>query len=105
MKNICLVFALVVTLVTGISALPANSLASSAKNTTETVEKLSGKVDINTADVEMLSTLPGVGPKTAAAIAAYRNENGKFTSVDDLLNIKGIGNKKLEKMKPFLQAI
>lgn len=57
------------------------------------------KVDINQADAALLTTLPGIGPKTAEKIAAYRQANGPFTSVDDLLNIKGIGPEKLEKIR------
>ena len=57
------------------------------------------KLDLNQADTEMLTTLPGIGPKTAEKIAAYREANGPFKSVEDLLNIKGIGPEKLEKIR------
>ena len=60
------------------------------------------KLDLNQADTEMLTTLPGIGPKTAEKIAAYREANGPFTSVDDLLNIKGIGPDKLEKIRQLV---
>ena len=63
---------------------------------------ITGKIDINSADEEMLTTLPGVGPKTATRIFDYRKANGPFSSVDDLLNIKGIGPKVLDKLKPFI---
>lgn len=49
-------------------------------------------VDLNTATAEQLDTLPGIGPVTAAAILAWRAENGAFTSVDELLEISGIGD-------------
>lgn len=49
-------------------------------------------VDVNTADVETLSTLKNVGKKKAQAIVTYRESNGKFSSVDDLVKVKGIGN-------------
>ncbi len=57
------------------------------------------KLDLNQADTEMLTTLPGIGPKTAEKITAYREANGPFRSVEDLLNIKGIGPEKLEKIR------
>ena len=63
---------------------------------------IAGKIDINSADEEMLTTLPGVGPKMATRINDYRKANGPFRSVDDLLNIKGIGPKVLDKLKPFV---
>lgn len=58
-----------------------------------------GVVDLNLADDATLQTLPGVGPATAAAILAWRDENGRFRSVDDLLGVPGIGPKTLEKLR------
>ncbi|ATX81437.1 competence protein ComEA [Mariprofundus ferrinatatus] len=52
-------------------------------------------VNLNTANVEQLTAVKGIGEKTAAAIVAYRDEHGAFAKVDDLLNVKGIGEKKL----------
>jgi competence protein ComEA len=49
-----------------------------------------GKVNINTASVEQLSTLPGVGPKLAARIVEYRTKSGSFRAPQDLLNVKSI---------------
>lgn len=50
------------------------------------------KVDINTASAEQLAeTLDGVGPSKSEAIVAYREENGEFTHIDDLVNVSGIG--------------
>lgn len=54
-------------------------------------------IDINTADATTIATnLKGVGEAKAAAIVAYRNDNGAFTSVEDLVLVKGIGEKILE---------
>jgi competence protein ComEA len=57
---------------------------------------MAAKVNINTATVEQLTTLPGVGEAIAQAIVDYRDNNGAFRSADDLLQVKGIGEKKLE---------
>ncbi|MEE4379068.1 MAG: helix-hairpin-helix domain-containing protein [Candidatus Competibacteraceae bacterium] len=54
-------------------------------------------IDINTATAEELATLDGVGATKAAAIIQYREMNGPFSSVEDLVKVKGIGNKTLEK--------
>jgi competence protein ComEA len=59
-------------------------------------------VDLNTADVALLDTLPGVGPSTAAAIVAYRGANGRFRTVDDLGEVRGIGPAKLEQLRPLV---
>lgn len=56
-------------------------------------------VDINTADVAMLQMLPGIGETKAAAIVAYRDENGPFSAVADLGMVKGIGEATVEKLK------
>lgn len=55
-------------------------------------------ISINEADKEKLEMLPGIGPKTAEAILDYRQEHGPFMRLEDLLEVKGIGEKKLEKM-------
>lgn len=62
-----------------------------------------GPVLVNTASVAQLQTLPGIGPKIAQAIIAYRASHGHFSSVESLLAVDGIGPKKLAKMKPYLR--
>ena len=62
------------------------------------------KIDINLADEEMLTDLPGIGPRTATRIHEYRKVNGPFKTVEDLLKIKGIGPKVLEKLRPFVRV-
>lgn len=57
-------------------------------------------VNLNTATAEQLETLPEVGPVTAAAIVAWRDEHGGFTSVDELIDVDGIGEKTLESIRP-----
>jgi competence protein ComEA len=58
-----------------------------------------GKVNINTATSEQLCTLSGVGESTAAKIIAYRQQNGSFSSIEDLKNVSGIGDKKFAAIK------
>lgn len=58
-----------------------------------------GIVDINSATLADLDALPGVGPSTAQAIIDYRVTNGPYASVDDLLNVRGIGPSKLAAMR------
>ena len=59
-------------------------------------------VNINTATQTELETLPGIGPSIALKIINYRKENGKFSSIDDLKNVSGIGEAKFEKIKKYI---
>lgn len=60
------------------------------------------KININTASAEELMLLDGIGEKTAADIITYREEHGAFENVGQLTDIKGIGEKKLEKWREYL---
>lgn len=61
-----------------------------------------GPVSLNAADGQQLETIPGVGPVTAAAILAYRDEAGPFTSVEQLMEVSGIGPATLESIRPYV---
>lgn len=61
-----------------------------------------GRVNINTAGLEELDTLPGVGPATAEKIMAYREENGHFARIEDIMEVSGIGEAKFEAMKDLI---
>lgn len=63
-----------------------------------------GPVDLNTADAAMLETLPGIGPATAAAIVDHRERHGAFTSVDGLLDVRGIGEAKLAALRDLVRV-
>jgi len=58
-----------------------------------------GKLDLNSATVEQLDALPRIGPAMAQRIVAWRDKNGRFTSLDDLLSVPGIGEKMLDAMR------
>ncbi len=73
------------------------------KSSKKSNKAATGKININTANAEELAQIPGVGPVTAKNIIAYRKKNGKFKSTKDLLNVKGIGDKTMTKMKPQLK--
>ncbi len=59
-------------------------------------------VDINRATAEELTTVPGIGEATAARIVAFREEHGPFKRTEDLLKIRGIGEKSFQKLRPYL---
>lgn len=62
------------------------------------------KVDLNTATAADLELLPGIGPKTAERIIELRETRGKFNTIDELLEVKGMGEKKLKAIKPFIEV-
>lgn len=63
-----------------------------------------GTIDLNSADASQLESLPGVGPATAAAIVAWRESNGKFSSVEQLMDVRGIGLAKFEALKDAVRV-
>jgi comEA protein len=63
-----------------------------------------GQVNINTASLEDLEKLPGVGPAMAGRILEFRKVNGSFSDVEQLMDVNGIGEKKFAKMKPFVKV-
>ena len=83
-------------LILGLALAPASALAQKSKApSTE-------KVNINTGTLEQLQTLPGIGPSTAKKIIELRTKNGKFSKIEEILNVKGIGEKQFQKMKDRL---
>ncbi len=80
-------------------------LNSYAKDSIEVVESVEiPVVNINTATAEELQLIKGIGPKLAARIINYREENGTFSTVDDLMQVRGIGSSKFEKIKENLKV-
>lgn len=76
--------------------LPLMSVRSSTHTAVRSSVPAAKLVNINTATSEQLQTLPGIGPVLAKRIIAYRREHGPFGSVAELINVSGIGEKKLE---------
>lgn len=65
-------------------------------------QEISKKVDVNTATQTELETLPGIGSSIASKIIEYRQQNGKFKKIEDLQNVKGIGDAKFSKIKEYV---
>ncbi len=76
---------------------PPNSTQKGAKHPTRVI-------DLNSATSADLQTLPGIGPATAEKILDYRQSHGAFKSVEELASVKGVGDKKLEKLRAWLKV-
>ena len=59
-------------------------------------------INLNTATIDQLETLPGIGRKTAERIIEYRTKSGSFKRIEELMNVKGIGEKSFLKLKPLV---
>jgi competence protein ComEA len=83
-------------------AASAQSKATTPKAPATATATAAAPVNLNTATVEQLATIPGVGPKMAERIIDYRQKNGGFKKVEDLMNVSGVGEKSFLKMKPLI---
>lgn len=64
-----------------------------------------GPIDLNRADVNQLESLPGIGAVLARRVMEYRESIGRFQTIEDLLAVKGIGRKTLERIRPFVMVL
>ena len=86
--------------------LPANSTSSISQNSSysnySSNALKTNEININKATQTELETIPGIGPSTALKIMEYREKNGKFSSIEDIKNVPGIGEAKYKKMKDYI---
>jgi competence protein ComEA len=87
-----------------LGALPPPAASGQTKASTQSASKPAPAVivNINTASATEFEELPGVGAKTAARIVEYRQKNGPFKKIEELMNVRGLGEKNFLKLKPQL---
>ncbi|HEX5475608.1 MAG TPA: helix-hairpin-helix domain-containing protein [Vicinamibacterales bacterium] len=92
---------LIVLMLVGLAVAPGVAQKRSAAGA-PTAAAPTSPVNLNTATAAQLEALPGVGPRTAQRIIEYRQKNGGFKKIEDVMNVRGIGEKLFLKLKPML---
>ncbi len=88
-----------------VGAAGAEGLAQSAdREEMPTREQSRDKVEINTADQMELEELPGIGPRTAERIIEHRTQNGRFEKIEDLMNVRGIGERTFLRLRDLIRV-
>ena len=88
----------------GLTWVPHTLHAAQSSNATRQAAKpaVAGAININAASATELEALPGIGAKTAGRIIEYRQKNGPFKKIEELMNVRGVGEKNFLKLKPLI---
>jgi competence protein ComEA len=97
-----ILMAAIVGIAVSAAAASAQNKATTPKAAATATATATAPVNLNTATAEQLATIPGVGPRMAERIVDYRQKNGGFKKVEDLMNVSGVGEKSFLKMKPLI---
>jgi competence protein ComEA len=100
MRALLMILAVIALAAAGTAA--EQKAAAPAKASAEAKATPASPVNLNTATQAQLETLPGIGAKAAQRILEYRQKSGNFKKVEDLMNVKGIGEKAFLKLKPLV---
>ena len=92
----------VLVLVVALAALAATPVSAAAPAAPKPAASEARPVDLNSADTATLESVPGIGKSLSQRIVAFRDKNGPFQSVDDLLKVQGVGEKSIQKLRPYL---
>jgi competence protein ComEA len=95
---------MVVLLILGLGAAAPAAQGTPRRPTPAAKASASGPLNLNTATVAQLETLPGIGKSTAERILEYREKSGGFKKIEDLMNVRGIGEKSFLKLKPLVMV-
>jgi len=99
-----ILFAIVILMLIGVAqpSVASPQAAKAGAGASKAKAAASNPVNLNSASVAQLETLPGIGASTAQRILEYRQKNGSFKKIEELMNVKGIGEKSFLKLKPLI---
>ena len=86
------------------AALSPGTMTAQTRSTEGQDATMADRVDLNTASQQALEALPGIGPRTAELIISYRDEHGGFKKVEELMNIRGIGERTFLRLRELVQV-
>jgi competence protein ComEA len=95
-------FVIAVLVALGLSVATVSAQGNSQRTSASSSASASAPINLNTATAAQLETLPGIGKSTAERILEYRQKNGSFKKVEDLMNVRGVGEKSFLKLKPLV---
>ena len=94
----------VMVLALALGATTAAAQTTSGARAPKATASVDAQVNLNTATPAQLETLPGIGPATAQRIIEYRQKNGAFKKIEELMNVRGVGEKSFLKLKPLVSV-
>jgi competence protein ComEA len=100
MRKMHIAWTLILCLGLSLAVAPSVAMAQTAPAAAKT--STSERVNLNTATAEQLQTIPGIGPAMAKRVIEYRSKVGKFGKIEEIINVKGVGEKRFQKMKDRL---
>ena len=95
-------FVIAVLVALGLSVATVSAQGNSQRASASASAPAPAPINLNTATAAQLETLPGIGKSTAERILEYRQKNGSFKKVEDLMNVRGVGEKSFLKLKPLV---
>jgi comEA protein len=101
-KVVCVLTMCVGLMMSSVSIMAQKSASNSATHKSASTPASTEKINLNSATAEQLQSLPGIGPAIAKTIVEHRTKVGKFNRIEEILKVKGIGEKKFQKIKDRL---